>query len=386
MCDLCEKTKGDIIVSNKVYFITGVTGDLGSELLAYIAEDKMNEIYCLIRAKDNQSYHERLNGIMAAMGIENQGNIIAVEGDLCTERLGLMEEQYDNLTQRVTHILHCAADVRFNQPIEQMRLVNVAGTDRILQFAKLCQARTPGFCQFSYVGTTYVAGCTNGLVTENDLTDKYGFNNSYEQSKYEAECLVRSEMEKGLPVIIFRPSVILGASGNGMFKKTSVLYPLIILYNKLFPSIVLPISDNVKLDIVSIDYVTKSILYISSDPKNLNQCFQLAAGPGKSIDVDKQFTRIIIEELQIKDVQFLPLFLWKILFPFWKLFNQPLYKRICKLRKMNELGGYRSYVVKKNPQFSIETTEKALKGSKIVVPDPVEFLRACVRYAKLNYL
>ncbi len=74
-----------------------------------------------------------------------------------------------------------------------------------------------------HVSTAYVAGGRKGTVSEDDLTDAFGFGSPYEQTKYEAECLVRDAASE-LPVTVVRPSMIVGDSRTGDIKTFNTFY------------------------------------------------------------------------------------------------------------------------------------------------------------------
>lgn len=116
-----------------------------------------------------------------------------------------------------------------------------------------------------------------------------------------SESIVRSTMAKGLPVTIFRPSIILGQSETGKFKSTSVLYPVLLLNQKLMPETVLPILRRTTLDLVPIDYVAGAILYLMLQPATRDKCFHLAAGSDATI-YDGEFTQIIARCLVIPEL------------------------------------------------------------------------------------
>jgi len=59
------------------------------------------------------------------------------------------------------------------------------------------------------MGTFYVSGLTSEVIEEDKLPKRNSFRNYYEETKWEAEKLVR---ESGLPFTIFRPSIIIGNS------------------------------------------------------------------------------------------------------------------------------------------------------------------------------
>ena len=59
-----------------------------------------------------------------------------------------------------------------------------------------------------------MAGRRTGEIGEDDLTDRFGFANDYERTKYEAERLVPGAMAT-LPITVVRPGMIVGDSRRG---------------------------------------------------------------------------------------------------------------------------------------------------------------------------
>src|SRR5207247_6389267 len=91
--------------------------------------------------------------------------------------------------------------------------VNVDGTRHVLDFAERC----PSLQRFHYVSTCYVSGRHHGVFGEDDLDVGQRFNNFYEETKFLAEVEVRRR--SGLPVTIYRPSVVVGDSRTGETQK-----------------------------------------------------------------------------------------------------------------------------------------------------------------------
>lgn len=197
---------------NCVYFLTGATGTLGSEILRTLLKDETNTVYCLVRDSLKQHYQARLNDVLAENGYPvNKQNVIGLKGDIRKHYLGLGEEVYNELSQCVTHIIHCAADIRFTHVLDELMQSNVEGTRNVLELAKVCRDRNPRFRVLSYVSSAYIAGHKTGVVKESEFTNEHGFKNNYEKTKYEAESLVKAYMDHGIPAIVFRPSVIFGS-------------------------------------------------------------------------------------------------------------------------------------------------------------------------------
>jgi thioester reductase-like protein len=185
----------------------------------------------------------------------------------------------DVLAERVTEIVHCAAAVSFEQPLEQARVINVDGTRRVVEFAERCQAQG-GLRRMSYISTAYVAGEQAGCFSEDDLDRGQRFRNSYEQSKFEAECLVHRSQEE-LPITIFRPSIIVGQQDSGWTGSFNVLYwPLRIFSRGTY--VALPGRHGAPVDVVPVDYVADAVFALTRIPQAEGVTFHLTAGTQSS--------------------------------------------------------------------------------------------------------
>jgi nucleoside-diphosphate-sugar epimerase len=131
-----------------------------------------------------------------------------VRGDLAQELLGLSENTYRRLGQRVDGILHAAAVTRFDRPLADARRVNVGGTKNLIRFAREC----PQLSRFGFLSTVFVSGRRQGRILESEREHDAGFVNSYEQSKYEAEACLESGR---IPFAIYRLSTLVGDSRTG---------------------------------------------------------------------------------------------------------------------------------------------------------------------------
>jgi long-chain acyl-CoA synthetase len=195
--------------------------------------------------------------------------IHAIAGDLSKPTLGLDSGTYADLCDRVTYIVHSAADLRVDATVEELRTTNVNGVANIIDFARLAYRLE----HLVHVSTAYVAGGRTGTVDEDDLTDAFGFGSPYEQTKYEAERLVRDGASE-LPVTIVRPSMIVGDSRTGEIKTFNTFYtPLrLFLSGKLR---VVPARRDLRVNIVPVDYVADAIVRLMFDPRAVGTTFHL---------------------------------------------------------------------------------------------------------------
>jgi thioester reductase-like protein len=161
----------------KTVLVTGATGFLGSNLLKRLK----GEGYRLIALARSKEGWERLFGGDGGC-LED---IELVQGDITLPMLGLSSRRFRRLAWQVDMVFHCAAVTDFEQRSHLFR-TNVEGTRHLLQFALLGRKK-----HFHHVSSAYVAGKSNGTFYEEDLNKRQGFNNSYEESKFNSETLVR---------------------------------------------------------------------------------------------------------------------------------------------------------------------------------------------------
>lgn len=202
--------------------LTGATGLVGRYLLRdLLLEGKA--VAVLIRPQDKGSPQERLEEVLRHWETELDAQIprpICLEGDITRPDLGLTAQARRWAGKHCTAVLHNAASLTFlgkdrsNEPW----LSNLAGTANILQFC-----RHAGVRHLHYVSTAYVCGNRLGAILEAELEHGCGFRNDYENSKYEAEKLVRSAsfLES---LTVYRPAVIVGDSRTGYTSSYHNLY------------------------------------------------------------------------------------------------------------------------------------------------------------------
>ena len=79
----------------------------------------------------------------------------------------------------------------------------------------------------------YVAGRREGVIKEDELDVGQEYSNSYEQTKMEAEALVREFGERH-PVAIHRPSIVVGDSRTGETASFQGFYQALLFYRQLY--------------------------------------------------------------------------------------------------------------------------------------------------------
>ncbi len=185
--------------------ITGATGFLGLRLLPLLME-RGHQVVVLAHAGTAPA-HDRIERHFRANGtpVELAQTLTVLLSDLTRPRLGLSQLQFRALAPALTEIWHCGALTDLAAPARKVRPVNTDGTRAVLELA------TAGTAMLYHVSTAFVAGRRRtGLIGEGDLDASYGFENPYEESKYDGERAVHEwSREHGRSAIIFRPSVLI---------------------------------------------------------------------------------------------------------------------------------------------------------------------------------
>jgi thioester reductase-like protein len=255
--------------------LTGGTGFVGIELLARYLERTDRPVFALVRAEDERAAEKRLRDKLSALLGEEPpvDRLIALPGDVESPGLGMLPEERERLVDEVGEIVHAAASVSFELPLAASRRINVEGTRRVLDLARECRELE----RFSYISTAYVAGSHEGEFGEDQLDVGQDFRNPYEQSKFEAERLVRRRGE-GLPIQIFRPSIIVGEAASGWTDSFNVLYtPLRAFSRGHLPFV--PARQKSPVDVVPVDYVADAVYELARRPVEGTETYHLVAGP-----------------------------------------------------------------------------------------------------------
>jgi long-chain acyl-CoA synthetase len=372
-----------------IIFFTGATGFLGTQIIRRLIKKEDINIIVLIRGENFEAalrhlsrawwewpdLMDEIDGLKKFNTNDYSDNKInLINGDLSEDNLGLDNDLYYFLVKTLTHIIHTAADIRLNAPLEVLRRINVQGTENIIKLSSEAH-KNHTIKRFSYLSTAYVAGGQTKHISEDSLTDNYGFLSNYEKSKYEGELKVK---ESGLPFSIFRPGMVVGDSKTGYVKTFNTIYVLMRLYiNKQLP--LMPVSSDVKINLVPVDYVADAVMELTFDLKTEGLTFHVTAPYDKLPNV-KEFIDYIQQWTNIKIGLKLskPIFLSSSSIPYISYLlkiSGHSGKRLSKT--MQELGPY----LNENRKFSRINTEKFL-GSYTM--DWKKFLPKLLDYAIYN--
>jgi len=259
--------------------LTGATGLVGGELLPRLLRAAPSAtVHCLVRARDAAALERRAAGLVAdpRLPAADAARVRVVAGDVRAPDLGLGARRAE-LLAGVRAVVHTAASTRFDLELEDARAQNVAGTRHVLEFARAAGAH------LHHVSTAYVAGDRAGVFGVRDSDARPPFHNTYEESKWEAEQLVRAAAGE-LHTTVYRPSIIVGDSRTGLTAHFRVLYDPFkwVIYGK---TNLLPCRPEVRLDVVPVDWVCDALVALGARPDAVGATWHLTCGPSRAASI-----------------------------------------------------------------------------------------------------
>lgn len=156
-------------LTGSTVLVTGVTGFVGKAVLARMIElDCFATVLVLVRAADRQAAQLRLREeVLASEALAglptaplvSEGRIRAVAGDV---QAGGPAAGTEPAWGEVETVIHCAASVSFEDPLDEITPLNALGPARLLENLRAAGAEP----HFVHVSTAYAAECRQATVPE----------------------------------------------------------------------------------------------------------------------------------------------------------------------------------------------------------------------------
>ncbi|CUS09998.1 unnamed protein product [Tuber aestivum] len=258
--------QGDYII------VTGATGSLGAHLVSQLATKPSTlKVYCLVRAKDQPSAHERtiqslkLRRTYEDLSAASLSKIIALPSDLSDPHLGLSEDVYAELLDSINIVIHCAWQVNFNMDVSSFESAHIKGSHNLMT---LClKSRRSGPASFNFCSSISSVASTPGAVTIPETQPKYegAMPMGYAQSKLVTEKLCNAAAGRTtLSARVLRIGQISGDTRFGVWNATEAI-PLTVRSTKTLGALPAPVNDEV-MSWVPVDVAAGTIIDISCLP------------------------------------------------------------------------------------------------------------------------
>ena len=256
--------------------LTGATGFLGGAVLSrLIHSPQWSSVLLLVRACSPAQGRERVLASLRTFEIPPAlFDRVETRQIICGGLTDVAEFADDARIAQVTHVINCAALASFaSHP--QIRPVNVEGT---VEFARTLNARAR-LQRFLHVGTGMACGMQAPSPVREDYEPGAGVRHlvDYTASKLECERRLRAELP-GLPLVVARPSIIVGHSRLGCKPSPSIFW--VFRFGTTLRQFTC--GSDQQIDVVPADYCADAILALLRKPRLAYDKYHIAAGPQRS--------------------------------------------------------------------------------------------------------
>lgn len=342
------------------YFVTGATGFIGRFLVSNLLKRK-GTIHVLLR----KGSEKKLDAIAASMGWDRK-RIVVVTGDLSKPRLGLPAAKVKALQGKVQHFFHLAAIYDLSADAASQQVANIDGTRHAIELAGAIKAGC-----FHHTSSIAAAGLYPGVFREDMFEEAEGLKDPYLRTKHESEGIVRKECK--VPFRIYRPSMVIGHSRTGEMDKIDGPYYLFTLIKKMrqaLPQWVPTLGiEGGRINVVPVDFVADAMDHIAHKKGLDGQCFHLVdPEPMRFGELMNTFCRAAhAPEMTMRlDARMLAVVPGAVRSA---ALNLPPIKRFTNmvLRDLKLPPQTLSFITYPT-RFDTRVAERALKGSKVVLP------------------
>ncbi|MBS7809491.1 SDR family oxidoreductase [Roseococcus pinisoli] len=253
--------------------ITGATGLIGGAVLAQAAQAWPEARFtALVRARDDSEARFRLLTRLRRLTDLQTATEIAARTEILCGDLKSLSRIPDGRFRDMTHVLHLAAETSFFAKESSWRM-NFEGTMAVAEAA----TAMPRLERFLHVSTATVCGSNAPrMIHEDAYPDAAAIHIApYTYTKACAETALR-ERYFDLPVVIARPSIVVGHSRLGAAPSSSILW-----FVRAADAMHLVSSDpEGGIDFIPSDWTADALLLLLTKPKLAHDLYHVSAGTG----------------------------------------------------------------------------------------------------------
>jgi nucleoside-diphosphate-sugar epimerase len=252
------------MTSPRTILVTGATGLVGRRVIRSLLRRTDATIVVILRDA------ARWQTVAPSLG-SGASRVVPVRGDITQPSLGMDRRAMTRRLRGPSLVIHGAADIVFSRALADARRVNTEGTRNVLELAA-----SFGNARVVHVSTAFVVGRRTGVIADDDEAGDAGWVNSYEQSKHEAEALVRSS---GLEYVIARPSTIVCDDVRGGVTQVNAVHRALRLYHAGLASM-MPGSEDTPVDVIPADWAADALVSLALAQTVSGLTVHLCAGEG----------------------------------------------------------------------------------------------------------
>lgn len=220
------KSVGDL----RVVLLTGCTGTLGQYMLRELTSGRhaahLTQVVCLMRPHKTLSGLDRLEKLLQERELKvDMRKVRIVYGNVAEEHLGMEDPVWEELSNGIDAVFHCAASVHHMEHYRKrnsdtdMRKVNIQGTKNVLEFCCAGSQLKVLFNTSSLLAASKVAEDGGWCETWPEIEDFDGVTTfAYPITKFVGDMLLKEAvLNRNIPAKVFRLPLIFGDSKTGRF-------------------------------------------------------------------------------------------------------------------------------------------------------------------------
>ncbi|MEP7052547.1 MAG: SDR family oxidoreductase [Pseudomonadota bacterium] len=243
--------------AGETLLVTGFPGFHARKLSAYLLEQEPEaRLVVLRRASDA----ERSAELLAQLSEANRARVTELEGDPCALDFGLPGREYRALAGSVQRVYHFASVLEARRKRSELSGYNIACAREALAFAGAAHALR-GVVLLS---TVAVCGNRTGVIREDELARGQSFRGRLEESLATVELMFARRPQ--LPVVVLRPSQIVGDSQTGELESPGFPYPWLVFIDRGPSELIVPVPHRPEapVQIVPIDFVLRAAHFLGT--------------------------------------------------------------------------------------------------------------------------
>jgi nucleoside-diphosphate-sugar epimerase len=353
---LTRKARGEAVL------VTGYPSFRAKKMVEHLASAEPDAtLFLVVRPK----FGKEAELALEQMPRSERDRIVMIEGDAAAMDLGLSGKEYRDLAARVERIHHLAQVTYPGADRKMAESVNIGAMREIVELGRVCKNLRSIIVHSSAI----VSGSRTGLVLEAELSAGQSFRTPVEETLARAERFARAHMGE-LPIIVVRPTQIMGDSRSGEVDRFDGPYLLILLIvsSPQDLPVPLPTRGDAPMNLVPIDYAVRAAHFIGRRQEAIGKTFHIA--DPRPLTVRRVFELVAAAGGKRLPGGFIPTRLTR------ALLNTPGVSLVSKSpRAFLEL-------LTTPVRYDTKHTEQILSGSGIVCPPFESYVDALVAYVK----
>jgi len=247
--------------------ITGFPGFYGRRLALHLLEAEPKAKLVLLRRASDA---ERSAECLARLAPAARARVTELTGDPASLDFGLSGRDYLALAESVQRVFHFANVLEAKRRAEAAAQ-NIACARELLEFAQVA----PGLRGLVLLSSVTVCGTRTGLIREAELNEGQTFRRRLDESLATVEAMFARRAT--LPLVVLRPTQIVGDSRTGEIDSPGFPYPWLAFIDRGPSELVVPVPHrpDAPVQIVPIDFVVRAAHFLGARPEAYGKRFHL---------------------------------------------------------------------------------------------------------------